>query len=112
MPTLSGLTRLRNTTLAALLLCAAFSVMAAEAVDETFLARNLAATCTVCHSLGRPQTGTGIDALAGSGRSKLLQKLREYKDGTRPATIMHQISKGYSDEQLLWIADWYANQPK
>jgi cytochrome c553 len=36
----------------------------------------------------------------------------DFKSGRKPATIMHQISKGYSDEQLLQISAYFAAQKK
>ena len=37
----------------------------------------------------------------------------DYKSGARPATIMHQIAKGYTDEQIRLIAGYLAaQQPK
>ena len=42
----------------------------------------------------------------------MLKKLMEFKSGARPATIMHQLSKGYTDEQLAAIAGWFAAQKK
>ncbi len=73
------------------------------------LARNLAATCANCHGTNGKSVG-GMDSLAGEPRDKLLQKMMDFKSGDKPATIMHQISKGYSDEQLALIADYFAAQ--
>ena len=36
--------------------------------------------------------------------------MRDFRSGAKPATIMHQISKGYSEEQLDMIAGWFAAQ--
>jgi cytochrome c553 len=36
----------------------------------------------------------------------------DFKNGRRPATIMHQIAKGYSDEQIAAIAAYFAAQKK
>lgn len=75
------------------------------------LGRNLAATCANCHGTnGQAVPSSGLDALAGTPRDKLLQKLNDFKTGVKPATIMHQISKGYTDEQLGLIADYFAAQ--
>ncbi len=83
---------------------------AAHAADPN-LARNLAATCANCHGTnGHALAGSGIDMLAGVPKAVTLQKLAEFKSGTRPATIMHQISKGYTDEQLDLIATHFAAQ--
>ena len=39
-----------------------------------------------------------------------LQKLADFRSGDKPASIMHQIAKGYSDEQLEVIAGYFAKQ--
>jgi cytochrome subunit of sulfide dehydrogenase len=83
---------------------------AAQAADPN-LARNLAATCANCHGTnGRAVPGAGMDALAGMEKAKTLQKLADFKSGAKPASIMHQISKGYTDEQLDLIATYFAAQ--
>ena len=82
----------------------------AQAQDVN-LARNLAATCANCHGTnGRAVEGAGLDPLAGLDKAKILQKLADFKSGVKPATIMHQIAKGYTDEQLDLIAGYYAAQ--
>lgn len=66
-----------------------------------------AAACASCHGTdGRAQPG--MASLAG--RTDLQKILLDYKAGTRPATLMHQISKGYTDEQLGQIAAYFAAQ--
>jgi cytochrome c553 len=40
----------------------------------------------------------------------MLKKLSDFKSGAKPATIMHQIAKGYTDEQLDLIAAYFAVQ--
>lgn len=96
------------TAVAALSMLGAAS--ATQAADPN-LARNLAATCANCHGTnGRAVPGAGMDALAGMEKAKTLQKLADFKSGAKPASIMHQISKGYSDEQLDLIAAYFAAQ--
>ena len=96
------------TTVTALCLLAASS--AVQAADPN-LARNLAATCANCHGTnGNAVKGSGMDSLAGMEKAKTLQKLADFKSGDKPASIMHQISKGYTDEQLDLIATYFAAQ--
>ena len=73
------------------------------------LARNLAATCANCHGTNGKSLG-GMESLAGEPKEKLLQKLADYRSGDKPATIMHQIVVGYTDEQLDLITTWFAAQ--
>ena len=83
---------------------------ASHAADPN-LARNLAATCANCHGTnGHAVKGGAIDALAGMEKAKILQKLADYRSGDKPATIMHQIAKGYSEEQLDLIATYFSRQ--
>ena len=70
-----------------------------------------AAACANCHGTnGRAVPGAGMDSLAGENKEKMLQTLADFKSGDKPASIMHQITKGYTDEQLALIADYYAKQ--
>ena len=39
-------------------------------------------------------------------------QMKEFKSGARPATLMHQLAKGYSDEQIEAIAAYFAAQKK
>jgi cytochrome c553 len=95
-------------TIAVLSMLAAAST--AHAADPN-LGRNLAATCANCHGTnGKAVTGSGLDPLAGEDKGKMLKKLSDFKSGAKPATIMHQIAKGYTDEQLDLIAAYFAVQ--
>ena len=96
---------------AALGLAGTLGTVWAAGPPDLNLARNLAATCANCHGTnGQALAGSGIDALAGVDKAKILQKLADFKSGVKPASIMHQISKGYTDEQLDLIAAYYAAQ--
>ena len=91
-------------------LCLLASASASQAADA-YLARNLAATCANCHGTnGNAVKGSGMDALAGMEKAKILQKLAEFKSGDKPASVMHQIAKGYTDAQLDLIAEYFAAQ--
>ena len=94
-------------------LCLLGATGVSQAQDPN-LARNLAATCANCHGTdGRTVDGDGLGemvSLAGMPAAEILEKVNDYRSGDMPATIMHQIAKGYTEEQLQLIADYFAAQ--
>ena len=86
---------------------AAGSAAPAQSQDPGY-ARSLAATCTACHGTDGRSVGGIPPSLAGQDRNYLLQQLKEFKAGKRPATVMHQHAKGYTDEQLELIANYFS----
>jgi cytochrome c553 len=80
------------------------------AVDAN-LARNLAATCANCHGTNGNARGDML-VLAGAPAESTIAKMAAFKSGALPATIMHQIAKGYTDEQIRLIAGYFAAQPR
>jgi sulfide dehydrogenase cytochrome subunit len=92
---------------------AAFAVLgAAQATaqgSDANLGRNLAATCANCHGTGGVSAGE-VESLAGKPKAETLRKVREYKTGAKSGTIMPQLAKGYTDEQIELVAAWFAAQ--
>lgn len=106
MTTTSSTTRaLRTACLLAMLATGTW----AQAQDAN-LARNLAATCANCHGTNGAARGD-MKPLGGVSAEKILAAIADYKSGAQPATIMHQIAKGYTDEQMKLIAAYFAAQP-
>lgn len=70
----------------------------------------LYASCAGCHGTAGAGVGPSLPVLAGQPADKLVASLQAFKTGERPATIMHHIAKGYSDEELLLIATYLAAQ--
>jgi sulfide dehydrogenase cytochrome subunit len=78
----------------------------AQAMDPLQV-RSMAASCATCHGTqGVAQAGN--ESLAGANKDELLKKMLDFKTGKKPATIMHQLSKGYSDEQLAALAAYFS----
>jgi len=97
------------TTAAAATLALAPHLAQAQAQDP-LLARNLAATCANCHGTNGQALGD-MKQLAGVSAEKIIAAVADYKSGAQPATIMHQIAKGYTDEQIRLVAGYFAAQP-
>lgn len=100
-----------GTALAALFACALLDLSPAAAAETIAPGARLAATCTGCHGTNGATAGNSLPALAGQSKEALLASLQAFKAGTRPATIMTQLAKGYSDEQLAQMAAFFAAQP-
>ena len=102
------------TILAASLLGLAGSAYAqADAGKEALYVKSLAATCANCHGTnGRAVEGSSVVSIAGLDKAYLVTQMKAFKAGTRPATIMHQLSKGYSDAQIETLATYFAAQKK
>ena len=89
---------------------AAVSFSQLSPAQDTLAARNLASSCFTCHGLDGNSVGGVPPSIAGRERGELLQVLKDFKSGKRPATIMHQQAKGYTDQQLELIAGYFAAQ--
>lgn len=98
-------------TAPALLLLLAASAHAQS--QDALYVKSLAATCAACHGTnGRTSEGSSVPALAGMPREYMAAQLRAFKSGSRPATIMHQLSRGFSDGQIDQITGYFAAQKR
>ncbi|QWD61895.1 c-type cytochrome [Polynucleobacter sp. MWH-UH25E] len=73
--------------------------------------RGLAATCANCHGTdGKGVLDGGIPLINNLSTEQILSQLKAFKSGAREGTIMPQLAKGYSDEQLEIIAKQLGNK--
>jgi len=90
-----------------------FTAMCPQALASEIVpvGQYLAATCANCHPIcdcDEP-LNTGFK-IAGRSSAWLVEQMSNFKIGKRPATIMHQIAKGYSESQINSIAVWLEKQ--
>jgi len=95
----------RHHLLAALLIATTSGAYAQDADSG----RNLASACASCHGTNGRSVG-GMEHLAGVPKEVIVEKFRAFRSGAKPATVMHQIAKGYNDQQLELIAAYFAAQ--
>lgn len=80
---------------------------------QALYVRSLAATCANCHGTdGRAVQGSQVPSLAGMPQVYIVEQMKAFKTGARSATVMHQLAKGYTDEQIQQIAAYFAAQNK
>lgn len=72
--------------------------------------RDLAAACAICHGTNGWSAGGRLPNLAGQPEAYLVKQMRDFRDGSRPATIMTQIARGYTEEQYQSMAAFFAAQ--
>ena len=64
-----------------------------------------ASSCTGCHA-----EGSAMGVLAGRPDAEIVGALDAFRSGTRPATIMNRIAKGFDAQESQAIAAWFAAQ--
>lgn len=94
-----------------ILMSGLLALVASAAQAQVTQVKVWAAACANCHGTNG-QAQPGHESLAGKDKADIAQKMLDFKAGRKPATLMHQISKGYSDEQIQEIAAYFAAQPK
>ncbi|GIL05688.1 MAG: hypothetical protein BroJett031_22080 [Betaproteobacteria bacterium] len=95
------------------LLAAALAALPAlaHAAQDPPQVRTLAGSCANCHGTAGRAVGA-MPSLAGLAPAYFVEQMRQFRDGRRPATVMHQIAKGYSDDEIALLAEFFARQPK
>lgn len=84
--------------------------------DISFSAPNLhthtlAASCAACHgSNGNALVGNAV--LAGMDKSYFISQMLAFKNGNKPATVMHRHAKGLEVEEINELAAYFAAQKK
>jgi cytochrome subunit of sulfide dehydrogenase len=64
-----------------------------------------ASSCSGCHGGIAP-----LPKLAGRDPGEIVVLLDAFRAGTRPATVMDRIAKGFTHDETVAIATWWAGQ--
>lgn len=79
-------------------------LLISAAAEADPIARLMAESCTVCHGLDG-HGHTLIPSLAGKHPDEMMRALLGFRDGSRPATVMDRLVRGYDTAQLQAIVD-------
>ncbi|MCB4358781.1 c-type cytochrome [Quatrionicoccus australiensis] len=90
------------------LLLAALPALAAEKAAPS-PTPYFVANCFNCHGT-EGKVSSAIPAIAGRDKAYLEETLKSFKAGSKQATIMHQLAKGYTDEEIAVLADYFSRQ--
>jgi len=69
----------------------------------------LAHSCAACHGTLGKSPGA-IPSINGKSAEFIFESLKAFKADTRPSTVMGRHAKGYSDEELRRIAEFFSKQ--
>ena len=61
--------------------------------------------CSGCHGGVAP-----LPVLAGRNETDIVAALDAFRAGTKPATVMDRIAKGFTPDESVAIAAWWAGQ--
>lgn len=67
--------------------------------------------CNKCHAPGVENPSVSIPRIQGQDKDYLVMAMREYRDGRRESTTMHNMSLPYGESIIESIAAYYASQP-
>lgn len=100
----SGRTAL-HAAVAGVLSLAGTTAFSEQSVD--LQAMSWAAACVTCHGAAQPIPGSVIAPLAGMPAADLMSKMEVFIQNDTPGSLMQQIARGYDQDTLLRIAQWY-----
>lgn len=69
----------------------------------------LGASCAGCHGTDGRSPGS-IPPIHGRSAEFIRTSLEEFRSGKRPSTVMGRHAKGYTDEEITLIAEYFANR--
>lgn len=78
----------------------------AEKLDRAAI---LSVSCEGCHGTDGHSPGA-MPSIAGKSAEYLREALESYRSGDRASTVMGRHVKGYTEEEIRLIAEYFAHQ--
>ena len=91
-------------------LAAGTLLLATGATQAAPTAEMLSDPCAGCHGTYGNSAGTTTPTLASHSKQSLVDAMKKFKSGERPATIMGRIAKGYGDGDFEAMGDFFSKQ--
>jgi sulfide dehydrogenase cytochrome subunit len=70
----------------------------------------LSNACAGCHGTHGGSAGMSMPSLAGQSKTAIVDAMKKFKSGERPATVMGRLAKGYSDAEIDLMGDFFSSQ--
>lgn len=94
---------------AMLLLATGMLLVPAGQAEELSQAAMLSASCEGCHGTYGRSPGA-IPSIAGKSAEYLRDTMEAFRSGDKEATVMGRHVKGYSEEEIRLIAEYFSRQ--
>lgn len=85
----------------------AVSAMAHAAPPSAAMLSN---ACAGCHGTNGGSAGPSMPSLAGQSKEAIVDAMKKFKSGARPATVMGRLAKGYNDEEIVAMGEFFSKQ--
>lgn len=70
----------------------------------------MANTCAACHGTFGRLGSAAFMPLAGMDETEFMRAMRAFRDGSRPATLMHSVAVGFDEQDFRAMAQFFAAQ--
>jgi cytochrome subunit of sulfide dehydrogenase len=70
----------------------------------------LSNACAGCHGTNGGSAGPSMPSLASQSKEAIVEAMKKFKSGERPATVMGRLAKGYSDADITAMAEFFSKQ--
>lgn len=91
-------------------LTASALAMPAAAVAGPPTPEMLSNACAGCHGTAGSSAGPSMPSLAGQSKIAIVESMKGFKSGERPATVMGRLAKGYSDADFEAMGNYFSKQ--
>lgn len=99
----------KKKALSVVLMASGISLGGVAAIADIASPTMLANTCAACHGPNGSSIGI-MPSLAGTPTDYFIETMNGFKDGSRKATVMDRIAKGYSEGEIRSMATYFSKQ--
>jgi sulfide dehydrogenase cytochrome subunit len=108
----TGITDMTKRFAYSIVICSAlFTVLQNVQARETASAQLLAQNCAACHGMDGREFNEAMPPLAGMSIEQFIGAMNAFKHGKRQAVIMDRVARGYNDDEIRAMAEYFAAQP-
>jgi len=69
----------------------------------------MASACAACHGTNGHSVG-GTPSLAGLDRLYFIEQMQLFQTGARPSSVMMKHARGYTEEEIRLLAEYFSQQ--